>query len=139
MPKKQKASGMAITPEKIGAWSFIIGVILAIIIGLAGGYMGMKVDIANPAQSSANVVLVLGLLGVIVGILNVTDREVGLFLIATIAFLTAATALEAVLRAIPVVGNVLNPILSCVAIFVAPGAAIIAIKALWDISKARYA
>ena len=132
MPKKQKAVNTEITPEKIGAWSFIIGVILAIIVGLAGKYVGMPI-------TSANVVLVLGLLGIIVGVLNVTDREVGLFLIATIAFLTAVAALENVLKSIPVVGDVLNPVIQCVALFVAPGAAIIAIKALWDISKARYA
>jgi uncharacterized membrane protein YbaN (DUF454 family) len=131
MPKKQKVN-TEITPEKIGAWSFIIGVVIAIVVGLVGSSIGMPV-------TSTTVVLVLGLLGIIVGVLNVTDREVGLFLIATIAFLTAATALEKVLVAVPTFGNILNPVIQCVALFVAPGAAIIAIKALWDISKTRYA
>ena len=130
MPKKQKSSEL--TPEKIGAWTFILGVILAIVVGLAGKYIGMSI-------TSTNVVLVLGLLGVIVGVLNVTDREVGLFLIATIAFLSAGVALERVLAAVPMAGDIINPVINCVALFVAPAAAIIAIKALWDISKARYA
>ena len=130
MPKKQKSSEL--TPEKIGAWAFILGVILAIVVGLAGKYIGMSI-------TSTNVVLVLGLLGVIVGVLNVTDREVGLFLIATIAFLSAGVALERVLAAVPMAGDIINPVISCIALFVAPAAAIIAIKALWDISKARYA
>ena len=131
MPKKQKVN-TEITPEKIGAWSFIIGVIIAIVVGLVGNSIGMPVN-------STSVVLVLGLLGIIVGVLNVTDREVGLFLIATIAFLTAATALDKVLISVPAFGNLLVPVIQCVSLFVAPGAAIIAIKALWDISKARYA
>jgi len=131
MPKKQKQEAMDITPEKVGSWAFIIGVILAIVIGLFGKYIGIPV-------TSTSVVLVLGLLGVIVGILNVTDREVGLFLIATIAFLSAAIALDNVLKAVPVVGDIIIPVIGCIALFVAPGAAIISIKALWDISKTRY-
>ena len=131
MPKKQKAIA-GLTPEKIGAWAFIIGIALAILVGIAGNSIGMAI-------TSTNVVLVLGLLGVIVGVLNVTDREVGLFLIATIAFLSAGVALERVLSAIPMVGNMINPVIGCLALFVAPAAAIISIKALWDISKARYA
>ncbi|MEM2974500.1 MAG: hypothetical protein QW112_02650 [Candidatus Micrarchaeia archaeon] len=130
MPKKQKID-VGLTPEKVGAWAFILGVVLAIIIGAAGKYIGMPV-------TSTSVVLVLGLLGIIVGVLNVTDREVGLFLIATIAFLSAVAALDRVLSVIPVVGDILIPILGCVALFVAPGAAIIALKALFDISRARY-
>ena len=134
MPKKQKAANMGITPEKLGAWTFIIGVVLAIIVGLVGNSIGMSIK-------TTNVVLVLGLLGVIVGVLNVTDREVGLFLIATIAFLTAVAALNSsgFLKDIPVAGDLIKNVLDCVALFVAPGAAIIAVKALWDISKARYA
>jgi len=133
LPKKQKAAAvdLELTPEKIGAWAFMIGVILAIVIGLAGRYIGMPV-------TSTNVVFVLGLLGVIVGVLNVTDREVGLFLIATIAFLSAVAALDKVLTAVPVVGDLLIPVLGCIALFVAPGAAIVALKALYDISRARY-
>ena len=130
MPKKQKVN-TELTPEKIGAWSFIIGVVIAIVVGLVGNSIGMPI-------TSTSVVLVLGLLGIIVGVLNVTDREVGLFLIATIAFLTAATALDKVLAAVPAFGNLLVPVIQCVALFVAPGAAIIAIKALFDISRARY-
>ena len=130
MPKKQKNADW-MTPEKIGAWSFILGVAIAIVVGL---YVG-----ATSQTVSTNIVLVLGLLGVIVGVLNVTDREVGLFLIATIAFLTAVAALDRVLAVIPVVGAYLIPVLGCLALFVAPGAAIIAVRALWDISKSRYA
>ena len=138
MPKKVKAvGGMDITPEKVGAWAFIIGVAIAIIAGLFGTSLGM----INPATGALekNAVLVLGLLGVIVGILNVTDREVGLFLIAAIALLVAAGGVSVLLSEIPSFGVLLQQVLKCAIVFVAPGAAIVAIKALWDISRARYA
>ena len=60
--------------EKLGGWAFILGVVIAIIAGLASG--------ALDAISAGYVTLALVVLGLIVGFLNIGDKEVNNFLIA---------------------------------------------------------
>ncbi|MFA6035693.1 MAG: hypothetical protein WC759_01930 [Candidatus Micrarchaeia archaeon] len=79
--------------------------------------------------------LLLGIFGVIVGLLNVADKEVQLFLVASIALLTAAWGLSEVLVSIQVVGGLFNGILSNIKVFVAPAAAVVSLKALYVCSK----
>lgn len=104
----------------IGFWAFIIGFVLALIAGLFW-------------PSSAPIILVLVVLGIIIGLLNVTAKEFQLFLLATIALVVVGNAFAALtmLR----LGEVLGNMLSYVAILVAPAAIIAAIKALWSVAK----
>jgi len=106
----------------IGAWAFVIGLVLAII----AGFVTAGVD--------SNIALGLGVLGLIVGLLNVTDKEVMLYLLASITFLVAAGSLSTVLSAI--LGQ-LGLVLGYIQVFVGPGAAIVALKAFYDIAKSR--
>jgi hypothetical protein len=62
--------------SKIGFWAFIIGLILAIVGGLV-------------AHDNAAVVVILIVLGLVVGLLNVTGKEIMLFLVATVALIVA--------------------------------------------------
>ncbi|MBI1972388.1 hypothetical protein HYS50_00085 [Candidatus Woesearchaeota archaeon] len=71
---------------------------------------------------------ILAVLGLIVGLLNVTGKESHLFLVASIAFLVSAQGLN-------VVWDALKPYVSNIMIFVAPAAAVVALKALYDIAK----
>jgi len=72
--------------------------------------------IAGLLFQAAWVVWILALLGVVVGILNITAEETEGFLLAAIAFLLSATALST----IPFIGGVIDNILAYVAAFV-PG------------------
>jgi hypothetical protein len=99
--------------EMVGKWAFIVGLVLAVIAGLL--------------FSAAWMVWVLVLLGVIVGLLNVTGAETQGFLIAAIAFTLAATALSA----IPFVGGMLTSILSYVGAFVSGAMVVVALKSLF--------
>ncbi|MEK6934696.1 MAG: hypothetical protein AABW46_02350 [Nanoarchaeota archaeon] len=105
--------------EKIGSWSFIIGLVIALLVGLF-------------TEASGTIVTVLVILGLIVGFLNVTDKEVHGFLVASIALLLAGGAN---LGAVPVIGNLLTSVLSNVVVFVAPAAIVIAVKAIYEIAK----
>ena len=107
---------------KIGPWSFIIGLILS---------AGTAIFI----EPNTGILWVLGTLGLIVGLLNISDREVRTYLIATIAFLVSASSLATILEPIPLIGPAVQPFLTNVVIFIAPGAAIVALKALYMISK----
>lgn len=117
MAKKQNIWPM------IGAWAFIIGLLIAV---LAGVFAGLVPETA----------MVLGVLGVIVGLINVTDEEVQKFLIATIAFVVGAGSLADLFSRLPGgVGENVVPLFSNIVAFVAPAAAIVAVKALYDISR----
>jgi hypothetical protein len=111
--------------NKIGPWSFILGLVIAVIAALTG-----------------NVFWIMGVLGLVVGLLNVADREIKLYLLASLTFLVSANALSTTLMQmvgiIPVIGewmNFINPLLANIALFVAPGAGVVALKALYDITR----
>jgi hypothetical protein len=65
---------------RIGKWAFIIGLVIAVIAGL----------FFQPAWA----IWVLAILGVIVGLLNVTAEDTRGFLLAAIALTLSATALN---------------------------------------------
>jgi hypothetical protein len=104
----------------IGFWAFIIGLILAVVAGLLW-----------PGNSTIIVVLII--LGIIIGLLNITAKEFMLFLLATIALVVVGNVF-APLTALSL-GEKLGNILSYIAILVAPAAIIAAIKALWAVGK----
>jgi len=110
--------------EKIGGWAFILGVVIAIIAGLASG--------ALDAVSAGYVTLALVVLGLIVGFLNIGDKEVNDFLIAAIAVVLLGTANLAV---IPLIGIFLASMVLNVAAFVAPAALVVALKAVYALSS----
>jgi hypothetical protein len=108
--------------ETIGKWAFILGVLIAIVAGLAG------------TTYASTVAMVLVILGVIVGLLNISEKEVYNFLIAAIALMmTGAAGLEN----LPAIGSMLGPILTNIATFVAPAAVIVALKAVYDLGKKK--
>jgi hypothetical protein len=77
---------------------------------------------------------VLVLLGVIVGLMNVDQREVHNFLVAAIALIVSGTA---GFRAITWMnlGPTLASILEHIGYFVAPAAVLLALRVVWNIAK----
>ncbi len=107
--------------ETIGHWSFILGVIIAIVAGVAG-------------TAYTEVAIALVALGIIIGFLNISEKETTKFLIAAIALLlTGAAGLEK----LPAIGSFLGPILTNISTFVAPAAVIVALKAVYELGKRR--
>ena len=124
--------------ERIAHWLFTIFVFIAIVMGLIVGYMHYNND-ANVANTNAYVTLLLLILGIIVGLVTITAKEVTPFLIATIALIVAS------------ISNVWYPlntihallyywatyILNYIVAFVAPAAVIIAIKSVFAMEKSK--
>ncbi len=104
----------------IGFWAFIAGLIVAVV----GG-------IVNPESTAIVVVLII--LGLIVGFLNISAKEMLLFLVATIALIVVGRVFEPL--SVLGIGRVLDNILSYVATLMAPAAVIAAIKTLWTVGK----
>ncbi len=110
--------------NKLGHWSFILGVAIAIVAGLATGLAGFQ---------NEWIATILVILGVVVGFLNISEKEISSFLIAAIALLVAGAA---GLGSLPVIGpSILGPILVNIATFVAPAAVIVALKAVYSLGK----
>lgn len=112
--------------QKIGSWAFILGVVIAIIVGLLG------VGVFGPV--AAWIPLVMVILGVLIGLLNISDKEITNFLVAVIALL-AASGVNWTL--IPTVGAPLGAIFSNIASLMAPAAIIVGIKAVWNMASSK--
>jgi hypothetical protein len=103
---------------KVGQYSFLAGVILALVAGLLGGIM-----------SAAMVTLILVILGLIVGFLNVTAKETTGFLVASVALIVAGSANLGAITLLGI-GDILASMLGYIVVFVAPAAIIVALKAV---------
>jgi len=116
---------------QMSGYLFLLGVIIAIIAGLAPG--------AIPSSTTATVLMVLG---AIIGLLamggwaDLTSNEEQVFLLATIALIAAGSS-GAVLSAIPVVGSYLRDIIGNIAALVAPAAVLIALTVAWRVGAGK--
>jgi hypothetical protein len=125
-------AGKAANTGKYGEWAFLLGVVLALIIGLFSAQLG---------EAQAYVMGVLVILGFVVGLLNIKEKEVNSFLIAAIALLALLNVLgpiEATLKLVPEVGTIvaewLSGFLGAIGAFVAPAALVIALKAIYNLA-----
>jgi xanthosine utilization system XapX-like protein len=115
--------------SKIRVWSYVAGLLIAAIVGL------LTVFGSSPTLG-ATTVAVLGVLGIIVGLLNIGDDEVQLFLLASIAFVIASSGMAAVFNAIGGKAFLgLGVFMSAIVVFTAPGALVVAFKALYQVAK----
>lgn len=100
--------------QQIGKWAFIVGLVIAVLAGIG--------------LDQTWFTWVLALLGLIVGILNVTSGETQGFLLAAIALMLSANAVQE----IPFVGAQLTQILSNVVAFMAAAVLVVALRALFE-------
>ena len=106
-----------------GSILFVIGIILAVISGLFSSSFSLGVN---------NVfVWILILLGLMIGMLNITAKETAVFLIATLTLLVTA----GVLKLVPVFGNQLIAILNHVSYIIAAAALIVALEAIYALAS----
>ena len=101
----------------IGKWAFIIGLVIAVLAGL----------FFQPAWA----LWVLAIMGVIVGLLNITAEDTRGFLLAAIALTLSATALNT----IPLVGRAFSYVLPFVVAFVAGATIVVAFKELFQTAR----
>ena len=126
---------MANMLRTIGSWLFLIGVVISVLIGLVFG--------ANLWEdTNGYVTLLLAILGFIVGILsffavgNIARERVPTFLIAAL-MLVGIGATSTWFGQLDVIGPYLENIAGMLAVFVAPAAGLLAIRAIWDAGKSE--
>jgi hypothetical protein len=115
----------------LGAIAFFVGMLLAII---AGGV----------SRDNGTIVLILVILGIIVGLFNITSREMIPFLVAAIALVVVGTAVGSegnygpfapLNDVIDGLGRVLNGMVAYIAVFMTPAAIITAIRVVWSLAQ----
>ena len=119
--------------KTLGTWLFLLGIVIAIIVGLL---MGANVY----TDTNGYAAVILAALGFIVGVLSffavgtITKEEVPTFLIAAL-LLVGVGAATTLLSGFKIIGPYLAGIAVMIAAFIAPAAVILAIRAIWDIGK----
>ena len=107
----------------LGSWSFLVGLILAILLGL--GFTGTY---------QTQVLWAVFLLGIVVGLLNITAKEVTPFLVsgAVLVLVSSLGVQVGVFDAVaPIVANVLRGILT---LFV-PATIIVALRSVFVLAR----
>ena len=113
----------------IGAAAFFVGMIIAVICGAVLDW-----------RDNGVVVLILVILGVVVGALNITGKEIIPFLIAAIALVVVGiaggsfTALDHI-KAIDGLGRALDAIVNLIAVFMVPAAVINAVRVVIELAR----
>ncbi|MBC8500953.1 MAG: hypothetical protein H8D38_04270 [DPANN group archaeon] len=103
--------------RSFGSWAFLIGFVLALLFGIIG-----VTDV---------IAWLLVVLGLVVGFLNITEKEIQPFLFGgTVLVIVSALGAES-MAIIPVVGNVLNAIL----LLFIPATVIVALKSTFQLAK----
>lgn len=105
----------------VGLVAFTLGILVAVIAGILSA-----VDVIE--LGNIIVVVILIILGILVGILNITSREIMPFLMATVALVVVGNVFEPI--SVAGVGSMLDNILKLLATLMAPAAVIVAIKVL---------
>jgi hypothetical protein len=114
---------------KIGHYSFIGGVIIAVVLGLVP-----SATLGTAAVWLASLLVVLGLL---VGFLNVTGKETKEFMMVATVLIIAAFAGGAsdTLGGVQVIGEYLQGIFSSVLAFVVPATVVVGLKDIWSLGQ----
>ena len=127
---------------KLGSWAFLIGILIALIVGIWQAYTleSTTTDIFFLTDAGGWVAWLLAIIGAIVGLLaffgkgTITEKEIPAFLMAGIALVVMYGVFRGVIIT-PYIGSLLAGVSLSLAIFVAPAVGILAIKAIWDIGK----
>jgi hypothetical protein len=123
--------------KKIASWLFLIGILIAVIIGIVFTAMS-----TIQTEWQGLIYTLLAILGFVVGVLsffalgNITKDKVPTFLIAALMLVGIGAALNTdFFGQIEYIGTYFSTIAALIATFVAPAAGLLAIRAIWDAGK----
>lgn len=116
--------------KKLGSYAFLVVLALAVIAGLVTGLM--QPSDPETLVATTTITWILVILGLIVGLLNITKKESESFLVASIALLLFSAALPAVLLVQP-----LRAVLSNISAFVGPAALLVSLKVIYKLAEKK--
>ncbi len=113
---------------------------LIALVGPAAFYIGLLIVlVAAFVTPSSWLYVTLGVLGVIVGLLNITTRETSPFLLATIAFIVAAFGMQYLISEVVGVSVTaeLTQMAANLTTLVGAAAMVVALRAIYETAKGR--
>jgi len=121
--------------NSIGAWAFLIGVILAIVIGVST----ILIPVSSLAKYSSFIYLILVILGIVIGIsINATGKDTQTFLITgAILVIVSRFGMDSVIGSLIGIGAgdlVSSIFASLLALFI-PATVIVALKTVFGLAK----
>lgn len=114
----------------VGAWAFLIGVVLAVVLGLFQSQLGQ-----NPTNLIYALLVVIGFF---VGLLNVADKDTMTFMLASLALVIVSGMGQYTLVFISNISPVLSylsSILSALLVMFVPATIIVALKTVFAIAS----
>ena len=118
----------------IGAWAFLIGVVLAIIIGLSSNLL----SIPSLSRYSAQIYAILVLLGITIGFINVNEKDTQTFLLAgAILVIVSKFGMDGVKGSLIgiEVGTIISSVFGALLALFVPATIIVALKTVFSIAK----
>jgi hypothetical protein len=130
--------------RKVGSWLFLVGILIAVIIGLAAQALWPPETINGVITMSYPwyISVLLAALGFLVGIFSflavgsITHERIPTFLIAALMLLGIGAS-GTLFANLDIVGTYFQNIATTLVIFVAPAAGLLAIRAIWDAGKSK--
>jgi hypothetical protein len=121
--------------NSIGAWAFLIGVVLAVVIGLsASSFLSVKAI----TEYSPQIYGILVLLGIFVGFMNVGGKDSQTFMLAgAVLVIVSKFGMESVIGSfIGIgVGEIVTSIFAALLALFVPATIIVALKTVFNIAK----
>lgn len=116
--------------KKIGEVSFVLGVVLAIVLGLIGSYLGTL----GPWLISILVVL-----GLVIGFVNVTGKQTKDFVWMAVALVLVAYVggASGTLTTVLYIGEYLAGVFNAIMAFVVPATIVVALKEIYALAQIK--
>ena|SRR3989338_604992 len=123
MATKRAVGGLA---NKVIAYAFTVGVILALVVGLIGAWIPMWLPVLTS---------LLILAGIVVGFFNISPTETRDYVLFVTALVIVTSLGQSTLSKLQYVGPVLESVLQSIMVFVLPSVVIVGIKAVLNLAK----
>ncbi len=121
--------------QKVGSYAFLAGIIIAIIAGLVKA-LDFMMGTSLMEGTSGWIAIILVILGLIVGFLNIQEKKVTDFLIATIAVaMVGLVALTPAALVVDPIVMLINSIVGNIVTLAAPAALVVGLKQIISLAK----
>lgn len=120
--------------NSVGAWAFLIGVILALVIGTSTTLIPIPALTAYSAQIYA----ILSILGLFVGFMNVAGKESQVFMLAgAVLVIVSKFGMESVTGSLIGIGigETVSSIFAALLVLFVPATIVVALKTVFSIAK----
>ena len=121
--------------QKVGSYAFLAGIIIAIIAGLVKA-LDFMMGTSLMEWTAGWIAIILVILGLIVGFLNIQEKKVTDFLIATIAVaMVGLVALTPAALVVDPIVMLINSIVGNIVTLAAPAALVVGLKQIISLAK----